>query len=129
MIKVTITGNLTADPDLRSVKEAACANYSVACDTRKKDPEGNKITNYFRVTAWRFLGEFSAKYLKKGDKVCVHGDLMLQEYVDGQGIKRTSMQVTATDVELMSTRQKAQDATSETAQADSTAPDEEELPF
>lgn len=66
--------------------------------------------------------------MHKGDKVCVFGELFLQEYVDKQGVKRTSLDVTAQDVEFMWTRPWPQDNTDESMPA-GRMPEEEDLPF
>ena len=107
------------------MKEAQCTNFTVVCKTRKKDANGERIPNFYRVTAWNATGEVCAKYLHKGDKVSVLGDLILQEYVDKQGVTRAALQVTASEVEFMTPRPKAQ-ADGAPAQE---APADEFLPF
>ena len=112
------------------MNDVPCVSFSVACNTRKKDAQGKPIANFFRVTAWRALGEVCAKYLHKGDKVCVHGDLLVQEYVDRQGTTRTSLQVTASEIEFCTVRSQAEKApqNSGAPTVDATAA-EDELPF
>ena len=102
------------------------------CKSRKKDAQGEKIPIFYRVTAWNATGEVCAKYLHKGDKVCVFGDLFPQEYVDKQGIARFALQVTASEVEFMSPKPKTQtDVETPAPQAEDLPTEEsgEDLPF
>lgn len=105
--KIFTTGRLSADPELNTVSDTACCTFTVCSDTRTKDAEGNYITNFFRVTAWRGLGENCAKYLHKGDKVTVVGDFVDRKYKDKNGVERSSLQVTASDVEFPSKKESA----------------------
>ena len=72
MNQLTIIGNLVRDPELRSTKEGLpVCTFTVAVNRRMgKDAEQ---ADFFRVTAWRALGETAAKYLSKGRKVAVVG--------------------------------------------------------
>ena len=73
MNKLIIIGNLTRDPELRTTQDGtAVCNFTVAVN-RKARTDGHPEADYFRVTAWRTLGESCAKYLTKGKKVCVIG--------------------------------------------------------
>lgn len=93
MNKLTIIGNLTRDPELRTTQDKiSVCTFSVAVN-RKKTNE----VDYFRVTAWRQLGENCAKFLSKGKKVCVVGAVSLHTWESG-----ASMEVTADDVEFLS---------------------------
>lgn len=82
----------------------SCANFSVAADTRNKGEDGNTITNFYRCSAWRGLADTCAKYLHKGDRVSIVGDLLFRTYTDTSGRERSAMQVTITDIEFLSER-------------------------
>ena len=99
MNKLTIIGNLTRDPELRTTQDGiSVCGFSVAVNRKKKDE-----VDYFRVTAWRQLGENCAKYLAKGRKVCVVGPVTVKTY-ESNGETKASMEVTADDVEFLSAR-------------------------
>lgn len=51
--KLFTVGRLTADPELRTVKDVPCTNFTVAADTKSKDENGEYVTNFYHVTAWR----------------------------------------------------------------------------
>ena len=71
--RVIITGNLTADPELRSLPSGtSICKLRVACNTRRKDNSTGEWVdkpNYFDVTVWGAQGENCARYLSKGRPV------------------------------------------------------------
>ena len=75
--------------------------FTVAVSKRKTQ-DGQPDSDFFRVTAWRQLGENCAKYLAKGRKVCVIGPVSVSTYKGNDGAVRASMEVTAEDVEFLS---------------------------
>ena len=102
MNKLTIIGNLTKDPELRTTSSghSACS-FTVAVNRRRK-VEGQPEADFFRVTAWRTLGENCQRYLAKGSKVSVTGPVAVSTYQAGDGSTRASLDVTADDVEFLS---------------------------
>lgn len=122
------------------VSGVTCTNFSVAADTRVRGKDGEFITNFYRCTAWRGQGDNCAKYLHKGDRVGIVGDLVLQTYVDTKGQERSAMQVTVTDIEFLSEKRSASAAAPgepKQSQASRTQPqaaaasdeDDDSLPF
>lgn len=101
MNKLTIIGNLTKDPELRTTASGInVCNMTVAVNRRRagNDPE----TDFFGVSVWRGLGESCAKYLRKGAKVCVIGAVSVRTYQTNSGETRAVMEVNADDVEFLS---------------------------
>lgn len=96
-------GRLTADPEMREVSGIPCLNFTLASDTRTKDAEGNTVSNFYRVTAWRKTAETMAKYLHKGDKIYVDGELTLRRYKDNNGNDRISPDLTVNQFEFVQT--------------------------
>ena len=104
MNKLTIIGNLTRDPELRTVGSGiSVCDFTVAVN-RRRTGEGQQEADFFRVTVWRQLGEICAKYLAKGRKVCVVGPVAARTYQTNNGETRVSLEVTAEDVEFLSPR-------------------------
>ena len=103
MNKVFLIGNLTRDPEISSVgaNNTSICRFSIAVNRRKG---GNQETDFYNVSVWGALGENCAKYLKKGSKAAVSGDLELRNYEDKEGNKRISVDVNARDVEFLSNR-------------------------
>lgn len=96
-------GRLTADPEIREVSGIPCLNFTLASDTRTKDAEGNTVSNFYRVTAWRKTAETMGKYLHKGDKIYVDGELTLRHYKDNNGNDRISPDLTVNQFEFVQT--------------------------
>ena len=57
----------------------------------------------------RGIAESCAKYLVKGKKVCVSGELQQRTYEDNQGVKRTVIEIQANEVEFLSPIDKKQE--------------------
>lgn len=102
MNKLTIIGNLTHDPELRTTTSGInVCSFTVAVNRRKakgQQPEAD----FFRVNAWRELGENCAKYLAKGRKVAVIGPVSVSTYTGQDGKNYANLEVLAQDVEFLS---------------------------
>jgi single-strand DNA-binding protein len=104
--RVIITGNLTRDPELRSLPSGmSVCSLRVACNTRRKDNQSGEWVdkpNYFDVTIWGRQGENAAQYLSKGRPVAIDGRLEWREWQDQQGNKRQSVDIIADNVQFLS---------------------------
>jgi single-strand DNA-binding protein len=106
MNKIFIIGNLCKDPELRSTSAGIpVCTFTVAVNRRKAGAEaGQPEADFFRVSAWRQLGENCNRFLAKGRKVGVVGTLTLQNYTGNDGQQRASLEVQADEVEFLSPR-------------------------
>lgn len=103
MNKLTIIGSLGKDPELRTTQSGInVCTFSVAVNNRKGE------TTWFRVSAWRGLAETCSKYLAKGRKVAVVGSVSAQAYMGSDGTAKASLELTADDVEFLSSRNEAE---------------------
>lgn len=102
-----IIGNLTRDPQLRSTLDGIpVCSFTVAVNRRSKGAQaGQQDADFFRVNAWRELGETCAKYLAKGRKVAVTGSVSVSTYTGSDGTTRASMEVRADQVEFLSPKE------------------------
>lgn len=109
MQKITFIGNLCSDPEVRSTPNGvAVTTFTVAVDRRFKDASGEKKTDFFRVVCWRQLADICAKFLSKGKKVAVIGELQARTYEDKSGATRMSLDVQADEVEFLSPKQQGE---------------------
>ena len=109
MNKLFIIGNLTSDPELRTTSTGvSVCNMNVAVNRRFSGANGERQTDFFRVTAWRQLGETCARYLSKGRKISVIGEVTARAYEGKDGTVRASLEVTADEVEFLSPREQGQ---------------------
>ena len=102
MNKLTIIGNLCKDPELRTTQSGiSVCSFTVAVNRRKVNEDGSREADFFRVTAWRLLGENCAKWLIKGRKVCVVGPVSVKTYTGQDGKTYANLEITADDVEFL----------------------------
>ena len=114
--KVILVGNLGRDPETRYTPNGTMnVQFTMAVSRRFRDQSGQQQerTNWFRVTAWGRLAETLDSmtqngYLGKGKQVYVEGRLEPREYQDQQGQTRTSLDVTATELQLLGSRADAE---------------------
>jgi single-strand DNA-binding protein len=108
MNKLTIIGNLTRDPETRTVSTGhTVCSFTVAVNRRRSSQNSNQPdADFFRVSAWDKLGENCQRFLAKGRKVAVVGAVSVNTYEakDGSGTRFT-LEVHADDVEFLSSRQ------------------------
>ncbi len=117
MNKIILIGNLTRDPELRSVNTmngpTSVCDFTIAVNRRNRGGQQQQggqqgDADFFRITAWRQLGENCAKYLAKGRKVFVTGPLNARTYQANDGTTRVSLEVNADEVEFLSSRSEMQ---------------------
>ena len=107
MNKLTIIGNVTRDPELRTTPSGKnVCTFNVAVNRRKK-VEGQPEADFFRVSAWDAKAEVCAKYIQKGKKVAVVGSVSVHSYTNSKGEAGASMEVLADEVEFVSPRDQA----------------------
>jgi single-strand DNA-binding protein len=99
---VTLTGYLGNDPEVGESKGITYGHFSMATSLSYRDGKNNKgeRTDWHRIVAFGPLAKTLGK-LGKGDRVAVHGRLQSNNYTDGEGAKRTSVEVVATQVEFL----------------------------
>ena len=110
--RVVLTGNLTRDPELRSLPSGtSVCNLRIASTTRRKDQSTGEWVdkpNYFDVTVWGMQGENCAQYLAKGRPVAIDGRLEWREWQDKEGNNRQSVEIIADAVQFLGGRDDAQ---------------------
>ena len=108
--RVVLTGNLTADPELRALPSGTpVCKLRVACNTRRKSASGEweDKPNYFDVTVWGAQGENCARFLTKGRPVAIDGRLEWREWESQEGQKRQAIDIIADSVQFLGGRDDA----------------------
>lgn len=100
---LTITGNVTADPELRHTQGGrAVANFTVADTPRYREAGSSDWkdgeTLYQRVAVWDSLAENVARSITKGSRVVVTGTVQAKSFTGNDGEKRTYTELTADEV-------------------------------
>jgi single-strand DNA-binding protein len=108
---VVITGNLTRDPELRSLPSGtSVCDLRVAVNTRRKNGatgEWEDKPNYFDVKVWGAQGENCQRFLSKGRPVAVQGRLEWREWETQDGQKRQAVDIIAESVQFLGGRDEA----------------------
>jgi single-strand DNA-binding protein len=93
--KAMIYGNLTRDPELKSLPSGMqVCSFSIATNRVYKDRDGKRVesTDYHNIVVFGRQAETSAQYLKKGASAYVEGRLQTQSWEkDGQKHYRTEV--------------------------------------
>ena len=97
---ITVTGNLTRDPELRFTQGGrAVANFRIASSRRfQMNNEWQETTSFFDVVAWGTLGENVAASLHKGTRALVYGRLEQRSWDTQDGEKRSKIEVVAEEI-------------------------------
>ena len=100
---LTIVGNLTADPELRTLQSGVnVATFSIASTPRTFDKNQNQWVDapalFMRCQAWRDLAEHIASSLTKGMRVVATGRLSQRTYEDQTGTKHTVVEMTVDEI-------------------------------
>ena len=108
MNKCILVGNLARDPELTTTSNGvAVCRFSIAVSRTYANSDGERETDFLNIVVWRNLGENCHKFLKKGSKVGIVGNIQSRSYDATDGTKRYVTEIVAEEVEFLST--KAQD--------------------
>jgi len=122
MNKAILVGNLTRDPELSTISNGVnVCKFSIAVN-RRAGSDGTRETDFFNIVVWRQQGENCAKYLKKGSKVGIVGEIHNREY-EKDGVKKYFTEIIANEVEFLTPKG------NESAGGELTPVSDDSLPF
>ena len=109
--KAILIGNVGSDPEIRSTNNGGrVANFSIATSRNWTDPSGQKQekTQWHRVVVWNRgrtgLADVVEKYVKKGERVYVEGEIEYRQWQDRDGQTRYSTEINVSDLLLLGGR-------------------------
>lgn len=95
MNTITLLGRTTSAIELKQSKAGkSVATFSLAV----KRPYTKDVADFFNICAWGTTAELLAKYVNKGNQVCIRGYLTNREWQDKQGNKRITAEVIAEEI-------------------------------
>ncbi len=102
--KVILMGNLTRDPDVRTVGTSGMkvARLGLAVNERRRDRSG-QIQDYpvfIEIDAWDKLAELCGQYLAKGRSIFVEGRLQMDTW-EKDGVKHQKLKVRASTIKFL----------------------------
>lgn len=101
--KVSLIGNLGADPEIRSTTDGTkVANLSIATSRSWNDRDGQKQerTAWHRVVAWDKLAEIREQYLTRGDRLFIEGRVEYREFMQDD-VKRYATEIRAREMIML----------------------------
>ncbi len=103
--KVILVGNLTRDVELKYTPSGtAIAKFGLATNRTYKDTmsgENKQEVMFIDITVFGRSAEVANQYLSKGKKVLIEGRLVLDQWVDATGQKRSKHSIVAEKVQFM----------------------------
>lgn len=116
MNKCIIIGRMTKDAEIYTTSGGIrLTRFSIAVTRDYADSNGDKQTDFFNCTAWRGLAEAIVKYVRKGDRIAIVGELQNRSYEDKAGVKRTVTEILVQEAEFLGNKQASEDKPGETA--------------
>lgn len=113
--RVNISGNLTRDPEVRATNSGTqVASFGIAVNDRRRNQqtgEWEDCPNFIDCTMFGNRAESVSRYLHKGSKVAISGKLRYSQWEAQDGSKRSKVGVVVEELEFMSQRQDAPQAT------------------
>ena len=100
---ITVVGNLTADPEIRTIGSgAAVASFTIASTPRTWNRNSNQFEDgqalFLRCSAWRDMAEHCAQSLSKGMRVIAQGRLQQRSYQAQDGSQRTVIEMQVDEI-------------------------------
>jgi single-strand DNA-binding protein len=96
MNKVFLIGNVGSDVEFKQINTTTVCNFNIAVTKRiKKNDEPVEQTTWFRIATFGKLAELANKYIKKGHKVHIEGEIEIREYIANDGSKQRATNIIA----------------------------------
>ena len=133
--KVILIGNVGKDPDVRYLDNHVCvANLTLATTERGYTAQnGTQVpdrTEWHNLVFWRGLAETVEKYVHKGDKLYIEGNIRNRSYDDQNGVKRYVTEIFVDSMEMLTRPQSKPDAPQQgQSAAPQPGPGESGIPF
>jgi len=131
--KVMLIGNVGAEPEVRYVEQGVpVASLRLATTERgytlQNGTQVPERTEWHNIVVWRRLAETVEKYVHKGDKLYIEGQLRTRTWDDRNGVKRYTTEIWAENMEMLSSPRNNQPA-GETASQPASTTDNTQAPF
>jgi single-strand DNA-binding protein len=109
--KATLIGNVGSDPEIRSTANGGrVATFSLATSAVWNDASGSRQekTEWHRCVAWnqgrQTLADVVERYVKKGEKVYVEGEIQYRQWQDKDGQTRYTTEIKVRELILLGGR-------------------------
>jgi len=98
-----LEGNLVRDPEVKTIGDKTLCKLVIASNRQYTKKDGTKVdeANFFDVAMWGKLGETCSKYLKKGSRVLVSGNLCKDIWKTAEGETKSNTYINAKEVNFL----------------------------
>lgn len=109
--KVILLGNTGKSPDFKEFDNGGCVATVTLATTKRgfKTKDGTEVperTEWHNVVFQNNLAKIAKNYIKKRDRLYIEGEIRNRSYDDAQGIKRYITEIVATDLRLLTPKDK-----------------------
>lgn len=101
--KIYLLGRTGKDPEVKTIGDAKCAQFTLATSERYKDRNGEmqENTDWHNIVCWRQTADIVEKYVKKGSQIFIEGKVKYRSYETDRGEKRYVTDIVAERIELL----------------------------
>ncbi len=125
MNHVSLTGRLTATPELKTTPSGIATTRITVAVNRMPNANGEKIADFINVIVWRKQAENVAKYCTKGSLVGIAGRIQTRNYNAQDGTKKYITEVLAEHIEFLGSKPKTETSTTQPTQVQTVQPQNE----
>jgi len=137
MNTISVYGRVASDVTTKDVNGRTVATFRFAAGNKRKQQDGSYGTNFYNVSAWGSIGETAAKFLKKGHRASLSGELVIRNYVGNDQQTHYAIEIDANTIDLVETKGEAEAKAGNTQATAPAAPapqaftpvETDELPF
>lgn len=105
---VVLVGRLTKDIELKKTpNNTSTCTFTLACDRRFKDENGNTQADFIQCVAWRQSADYLAQYAVKGGVIGIEGSIQTRNY-EGQNGRVYVTEVICSQVKLIGEHKRQQ---------------------
>lgn len=130
--KVILVGHVGADPEPRYTSSGtAVVNLRMATTEVWRDAEGKdqESTEWHRVVLWGKQAEFTGNYIKKGQLICIEGQLQTRTWEDRDKVERRTTEVKANAITPLGGLKAREGAVEDIQAVSEEPPGDDDIPF
>ena len=109
--KVVLIGHMTADAELKQTPNGvSVCSFSIGVNRRYTKAGETPQSDFISIVAWRSTAEFITKYFRKGDAICICGQIQTRSWTASDGSKRYATEVIADEASFVERRREGEPA-------------------
>lgn len=103
MNKVILIGNVGSDPEVRQAGQTKVVQLSLATNEYYTNKQGERVTNteWHKLEAWDKKADIIEKYITKGSRIAIEGQIKTEKYTDNEGKERYITKIRVTSIEML----------------------------